>query len=96
MLDDVRKYRLMPEEVCSEQNCLADDGTLSKVLVFDIAHQLRCPAGLAFVDADNCYNRIAHPMALMIFQVFWSSDTSYCLTVVNNPENAILSSYRIR
>jgi hypothetical protein len=70
MLDNVQKYRLMPEEVCSEQNCLADDGTLSKVLFFDIAHQLRCPAGLAFIDADNCYNHIAHPMALMIFQAF--------------------------
>ena len=43
---------------------------LSKVLFFDIARQLRRPAGLASVDADNCYDQIAHPMASMIFQAF--------------------------
>ena len=70
MLHNVRKYHLMPEEVFSERNRLADDGTLSKVLFFDIARQLRRPAGLASVDADNCYDRIAHPMASMVFQAF--------------------------
>ena len=43
---------------------------VSKVLFFDIAWQLRRPAGLALVDANNCYNRIAHPMVSMIFQAF--------------------------
>ncbi len=61
MLDNVRKYKLMPEEVYSKCNRLADDGTLSKVLFIDITRQLRQPAGLASVDADNCYDRIAHP-----------------------------------
>ena len=70
MLHNVRKYRMMPEEVFSERNRLADDGTLSKVLFYDIARQLRRPAGLASVDADNCYDRIAHPMASMVFQAF--------------------------
>ncbi len=37
MLHNVRKYHLMPEEVFSECNRLADDCTLSKVLFFDIA-----------------------------------------------------------
>jgi hypothetical protein len=32
MLANMRKYKLMPEEVYSERNHLADDGTLSKVL----------------------------------------------------------------
>jgi len=68
MLGNIRKYKLMPEEIYSERNRLADDGTLSKVLFFDIARQLRRPAGLASVDADNCYDRIAHPIASMIFQ----------------------------
>jgi hypothetical protein len=36
MLANVRKYRLMPEEMYSERNRLADDGTLSKVLFYDI------------------------------------------------------------
>jgi hypothetical protein len=41
----------MPEEVFSEQNHLANNGTLSKIIVFDIARQLCQPAGLALVDA---------------------------------------------
>jgi hypothetical protein len=36
MLANIRKYKLMPEEVYSERNRLADDGTLSKVLYYDI------------------------------------------------------------
>jgi hypothetical protein len=36
MLSNVRKYKLMPEEVYSERNHLADDGTLSKILYYDI------------------------------------------------------------
>jgi hypothetical protein len=36
ILANVRKYKLMPEEVYSERNRLADDGTLSKVLFYDI------------------------------------------------------------
>jgi len=36
MLNNVRKYKLMPEEVFSERNRLvADDGTLSKVIFYD-------------------------------------------------------------
>jgi hypothetical protein len=37
VLANVRKYKLMPEEVYSERNHLADNGTLSKILFFDIA-----------------------------------------------------------
>ncbi len=36
MLANVRKYKLMPEEVYSKRNRLADDRTLSKVLFYDI------------------------------------------------------------
>jgi hypothetical protein len=70
MLHNMRKYRLMLEEVYSERNRLADDGTLSKILFYDIVQQLWHSAGLASVDADNCYNQIAHPMASMVFQSF--------------------------
>jgi hypothetical protein len=41
MLANTHKYQLMPEEVFSEQNCLANDGTLSKIIIFDIPRQLR-------------------------------------------------------
>jgi hypothetical protein len=36
MLANVRKYKLMPEEVYSKQNRLADNGTLSKVIFYNI------------------------------------------------------------
>ncbi len=68
MLDVVRKYKLMPEEIYSKNNCLADDGTLVKVLFYDNVRQTRLPAGISAVDADNCYDRIAHPIASLLFQ----------------------------
>ena len=40
MLDNVRKYNLMPEEIFSERNIMANDGTLDKVLFYDIVRQL--------------------------------------------------------
>jgi hypothetical protein len=36
MLHNMCKYRLIPEEIYSKRNCLADDGTLSKLLFYDI------------------------------------------------------------
>ncbi len=55
----------MPEEIYIEKNCLADDGTSVKVLFHDIVRQTRLPAGISAVNADNCYDRIAHPASLM-------------------------------
>ncbi len=63
MLQTVQRYRLMLEEIYSKKNQLADDGTLVKVLFYT-----RLPAGIGAVDADNCYNRIAHPITLLVFQ----------------------------
>ena len=60
----------MPEEVSSERNKMADDGTLTKVITYDIIHQMRWSAGVASVDADNCYDRIAHAIASLVFQAF--------------------------
>ena len=37
MMDNARKYGLMPEEIYSEKNKMADNGTLAKVLFFGIA-----------------------------------------------------------
>ena len=68
MLQQARRYKLLPEEIYSERNRLADDGTLAKVLFYDIVRQTRRPAGIGAVDADNCYDRIAHPIASMVFQ----------------------------
>jgi hypothetical protein len=68
MLQQALKYKLIPEEIYSERNKLADDGTLVKVLFFDIVRQTRQSAGISSVDADNCYDRSAHPIASMVFQ----------------------------
>ncbi len=67
---NARKHNMMPEEIFSERNKMADDGTLTKVLAYDIIHQSRRPAGIALVDADNCYDRIAHAIASLVFQSF--------------------------
>ena len=70
MLDNARKFRLMPEEIFNEQNRMADDGTLARVLFFDLVRQARIPAGMISVDAANCYDRIAHAIASLVFQSF--------------------------
>ena len=63
MLNIVREHGRMPEEIFSERNRMADDGTLAKVLFYDVVRQARRPAGLSLVDADNCYDRITHAIA---------------------------------
>jgi hypothetical protein len=68
MHQKARKYKLIPEGIYSGRNRLADNGTFAKALFYDIVHQTWLPAGISAVDADNCYDRIAHPIASMIFQ----------------------------
>jgi len=70
MLKQARRNNLMPEEVFSERNKMADDGTLTKVITFDIIHQTRRSAEVASEDVDNCYDRIAHAIASLVFQAF--------------------------
>jgi hypothetical protein len=70
MLQNARNHNLMPEEIFSKKNRMADDGTLCKTLFFDIARQACVPVAIALVDASNCYDRIMHAMASLIFQAF--------------------------
>ncbi len=58
------------------KNRTADNGCLEKTLLYDIVCQLRVPAAIASVDASNCYDCIAHAMALLIFQSFGVEDTA--------------------
>jgi hypothetical protein len=67
MMDTVQKYKLMPKEIFSENNRLANDGTLTKVLFYDIVRQTCLSAGISAVDANNCYNCIAHLIASLVF-----------------------------
>ena len=45
-------------------------GALQKTMFYDIVQQTRASAAIALVDVSNCYNRIAHVMASLIFQSF--------------------------
>ena len=74
MMGNVRKHDLMLDEIFSEKNRTADDGTLTKVLFFDVVRQSRRAAGISSVDADNCFDRVAHAVASLIFQAFGVSE----------------------
>ncbi len=63
MMKNVHDHRLMPEEIYSEKNQMADNGTLTKTVFYDVTRQARVPAAIALVNASNCYDRIAHAMA---------------------------------
>jgi hypothetical protein len=49
---------------------MADNATLTKTLFFDTVRQSRVSAAIASVDASNCYDRIAHAIASLVFQSF--------------------------
>jgi hypothetical protein len=80
-MDNARKYRLMPEEIFSEKQRMADDGAVAKRTFYDIVRQLKRPAGLASVDAANCYDRVAHAIASLVFQAF-GTPPSACVSML--------------
>jgi len=47
MLDEARKYNLIPEEIFSKKNRTANDGDLAKMLFYNILHQTRSVAAIA-------------------------------------------------
>jgi hypothetical protein len=63
----------MPDEIFSQRNWTAEEGTLAKVLFYDIVRQTRLSVGISSVDADNCYNRVLHAIALLVFCSFGAS-----------------------
>jgi hypothetical protein len=70
MMTNVRKCNLMPEEIFSKKNRMADDSTLCKTLFYDTTRQVRVPAATTSVDTSNCYDRIAHAIVSLVFQAF--------------------------
>ncbi len=70
MLNNVREYGLMPDEIFSERNQTAEEGSLMKVLFYDVVRQSRLSAGISSVDADNCYDRVSHAIASLVFCSF--------------------------
>ena len=47
---------------------------MTKVLFFDIVRQSRRAAGISSVDANNCFDRVAHAVSSLIFQAFGVSE----------------------
>ena len=96
ILDNVRKYNLMPEEIFSEQNRMADDGTLAKVLFYDIVRQLRVSAGISSVDAENCYDSISHTITSLVFKDFGVPEKSIetMLTEIEEMKYFLRTAYR--
>jgi hypothetical protein len=76
MLDVVRKYKLILEEIFSKKNRTANDGGHAKTLFYDIVRQSCSAAAIALVDASDCYDQIAHAMASLIFQSFGVESTA--------------------
>jgi hypothetical protein len=69
-MNQAQKHHLISDEISSEKNWMADDDTLTKTLFYDIVRQSRILAAIASVNASNCYNRIAHVIASLVFQMF--------------------------
>ena len=70
MLENARKYGFIPEEVYSKRGKTVDDRTLAKMLFEDVVRQTKLTAGLALVDAANCYDSVAHAIASLVFQAY--------------------------
>ena len=70
MLDNLRKYNLIPEEIFSERNRKADDRTLAKVVLYEIVRQLQVSAVISSVDVENFYESISHAIASLFFHSF--------------------------
>ena len=85
----------MPEEIFSEQNKMEDDGTLANVLFYDIVRQLQVSAGISSVDAENCYDIIAHAIAYLVFHAFGvpEKDIESMLTEIEDMKYFLRTAY---
>ena len=71
----------MPDGIYKEKGRIADDGSLAKVLFYDIVRQARVAAGLSSIDAANCYDSIAHAIVSLVFLVFGAPAEAIELTL---------------
>ena len=70
MMAVARALGLIPDEQFAEQQSDCQDGALFKRLIADISRQLKLPLGIISADAANCYDRVAHAFASLVFQAF--------------------------
>ena len=69
-MENICQHGWMPEEIHSEEEKMDDDGTLAKMLFYDIVQQSQVATGLSSVDKANYYDSIAHTIASLVFQSF--------------------------
>lgn len=78
MMECAREAGLIPEEQYAEKESDGQDGAWLKRLFADISRQLRIVMGIVSADAEQCYDRIAHAFASLVFQAFGVWITAVC------------------
>ena len=86
MLDQARSNGIIPPEQYSEKQSTAEDGTFDKILQADISRQRRMRMSIVSADAANCYDRINHCFAALLF---------LCLGVAIGPTKAMLQTIQM-
>ena len=67
-MEVARQHNLIPPEQYAARQSDGQDGAWLKRLFADISRQLKIPIGIVSADAEQCYDRIAHVCASLVFQ----------------------------
>ena len=70
MMDIARANNLIPDEQFAERESDGQDGAFLKRLMADFSRIMKVAMGIVSADAANCYDRVAHPFASLVFQSF--------------------------
>jgi hypothetical protein len=70
MMEIAREADLIPPEQFAEKQSDGQDGVFLARLICDISRQARILLAIISADAANCYDRIAHAFASLVFQAF--------------------------
>ena len=70
MMERVRTVGHMADEIFSDKNRTAEEGSMTKILFYNVLRQTRKTGTICSVDAENCYNRVAHAIVLLTFQSY--------------------------
>lgn len=81
-----RSHGLIPDEQYAERQSDGQDGAWLKRLFADVSRQARAAFSIISADAANCYDRIAHAFASLVFQAFgvYITMVSAMLTTIQN------------
>ena len=67
MISRVRESGMMADEVLSDKNRMAEEGSLTKVLFYNVIWQTQKSGAICSVDTDNCCDQVAHTIVSLIF-----------------------------